>query len=971
MSNVDSEQQPKNLEDALQEIDNLRSQLSGSDLKVFTQNRELKIENQKLKEEIRQLTEQCVAQTFKVRGLEKSEQKLQGELASAQSHGVKLEERVKELESQVTDLGGQLDEFRSKEIHLSQELDRVVATNKEELERLMTEHSQEFEVRQAEYQKSVQELEQQVAEREGAIKNLESKVEQFKEEFLSQELTSVADFAPSTAPAFELLSSKMESFLGFPGKALVEQVFRLSGVDPSSSNPSELEETFEVLQDTASQLVRSPEQEQELASILKSVWHEIETGESTTPAAQPVAATPDTAPEPTVEEAPEPTAEVEAEVSPEATTESAPEAPEVESEPAETVDQAESKPETTEDPLTEEPTETESQAEVEVEEAGSSPEEDPVAPVDALEPQGSTEEAEPEIAETNETASEQESPIAESPVPVETPPVTEEPSETVPEPEPEQATEEEAESQPQEVAEEENAETDSDHSAESAAGSGPDFETAAAYLEEGRHAEALPIFEALIEGDSEELTYQVGRLACLANLGSYEEAYRQGAPLRGHDLGESRDIFLESMETALVGLISSTTSDLAKKEYILELLQHAEPDADLQAYLDEADEIPLRIQREGDLALLQARHRVQQDDVTEYLIDALNFLPDRPDIFSLLKTNLERYPELKGLSDFLERLMDSSRAESLEAEVAVKELLGQGEAIEDLIDEVDPGEEAVVQVFLEHLIPRSEVAFDIPCEEFEELLLDAEPAAFVGSLRQALRSVDFTVFFDEIDVLSYDGEERFLLRSSPEPKPTLLFGAELDDVPPEELRFLVLRELFSMYRRHSQLSHISSGLDDQKRVELVQACIGIFSEVESKVSVDTQQRLDALKAEATSGGQDQALRGKLETFLRDVYMQTESDSFLELGDFLFGGQLNRKWLDPIADGFGAKQTGLVVASYAICRDQLDEDSFEQLEEHGFGWLYSAENLDKFHDLRLRLQRLWSTPLKALISEPEE
>ena len=196
-------------------------------------------------------------------------------------------------------------------------------------------------------------------------------------------------------------------------------------------------------------------------------------------------------------------------------------------------------------------------------------------------------------------------------------------------------------------------------------------------------------------------------------------------------------------------------------------------------------------------------------------------------------------------------------------------------------------------------------------------------------------------------------------------------NSERQGVPPEELRFLVLRELFSMYRRHSQLKHISAGLDDQKRVELVRACIDIFSEFESKVPQDVLQDLEILKGEAESGGQDPDFRNKLEAFLREVYLQTESDSFLELGDFLYNEQLNRKWLDPISDYFAAKQTGMVVASYSICRDQLTEDEFEELEESGFAWLYSGDNLEKYAELRLRLQRLWSSPLKALISEPEE
>ena len=80
MSDVDGTTLPRTLEEAITEIDSLKSQLSGSDLKVFAQNRELRTENVKLKEEIRRLTEQCVSQTFAVRGLEKSEEKLKGEL---------------------------------------------------------------------------------------------------------------------------------------------------------------------------------------------------------------------------------------------------------------------------------------------------------------------------------------------------------------------------------------------------------------------------------------------------------------------------------------------------------------------------------------------------------------------------------------------------------------------------------------------------------------------------------------------------------------------------------------------------------------------------------------------------------------------------------------------------------------------------------------------------------------------------
>ena len=55
------------LEEALAEIEGLKEQLSGSDLKVFTQNRDLRQENGKLREEITRLTEECVTQTFAVK----------------------------------------------------------------------------------------------------------------------------------------------------------------------------------------------------------------------------------------------------------------------------------------------------------------------------------------------------------------------------------------------------------------------------------------------------------------------------------------------------------------------------------------------------------------------------------------------------------------------------------------------------------------------------------------------------------------------------------------------------------------------------------------------------------------------------------------------------------------------------------------------------------------------------------------
>lgn len=990
MSESNTSHLPSSLEDALKEIESLRSQLSGSDLKVFSQNRELRVQNTEFKEQIRSLTEQAVSQSFQVRGLEKSEAKLKDQLGTSETRVAELEgqvstlqaeiaglkEQISGLEEQVTDLGGQLEEHRSRELNLSQELEATIAKNDETVAQLKAEQDELARQRAAEMEEANrrfedevkareearQKFEDEVRAKEEAIKALEDRVEQFKEEFLSQEFAPVAipepQFAGQSGRAYQLLCEKMEGLLGYPGKALVEQVFRLSGVDQSSSNPSELEETFEVLQDTASQLVKSPEQEKELALLLEDAWKELGMGgespsASAAPSSEPLAATPE-APTEEPAPAPEPEAEVESEpeqaqVEPESAELSEPPTEEAVEEPSaeQSAVQEESAEVVEAEPAAVEPME---EAEIPAEETAAEdftpPDLEPTPELEVVEPSAEVED-EPEVEPVSELPS---SPAGD----LETEPTVEAAAATA-----------EAASQDRPEDEEESA------GSAPQAGAEGDYDAAAALLQDGQFAEALAIFESLQSGDSEENAIKVGRLACLAGLGRFSEAYTLVKDLQGEDLEDNAEIFGDSAVTTLMGLASEAENDLQRKQYILELAKRSESAEQIQAFLDEADEIPLRIPQEGELSLLQAKHRVAQDDVTEYLIDALHSLSDRQEVFSLLKSNLERYPELQPLSDFMESLLDSSRAESLEAEAGVKELLGQGEAVEDVLDELDPGEEAVIQVFLEHLIPRSEMEVEVPCEEFEEWLADAEPAAFVGSLRQALRSVDYTVFFDEIEVLSYDGDERFLLRSSPEPSPTLLFGSELDDVPPEELRFLVLRELFSMYRKHSQLNHISSGLDDLSRAKLVKACVEIFNEFETKVTPEIQDKLDELLTSGKEGGQDSAFRQQLEAFLSRVYRETESDSFLELGDFLYGCQLNKKWLDSISDGFAARQTGMVVASYAICRDQMEEDDFEKVEEEGFAWLYKPENLEKYHELRLRLQRLWTTPLKALISEPEE
>ena len=1094
------------LEEALAELEGLKEQLSGSDLKVFTQNRELRQETTKLREEVTRLAEECVTQTFGIRTLEKAKAGLEQVKASLEQSKAELEQNKAELESQVANLTSRVAELenrvaeltdevgvhRSQEIHLSQELERTISANAEEVARMLTEHDSELANTRENLEKVRAELEEDLTgklqAREAAIENLERRVEQFKEEFLSQEVASPIVSLPPTVEqgrAFNLLREKMEGLLGFPGKAMVEQVFRLCGADEATSDPGVLEEAFEALQDTAAKLVRSPEQEQELSELLSQAWNELGLDarqfqapapaavpavesvaevESTQPSAEAEAlesaepeaprsaeeeasasaeveladaveveeeaaaeAEPEAAVEPEVETVSQPVFEEQGDVAEEAYSGITEEAPEVESpvefEPASVEPSIEDAPQT--EILEEQAAAADESQAVEPDDE---PESEPVEDVPAAESESieapapsqeeessqevssevqevaeevvlATEEAPTEEAEEEpsletsmesslldtEAVTEEDMPAIVEPVEPSVEPVLDSIEEAVAASLAEEAAGEpstETEAAPEAVSDEvapESAELETpepeaavaEANADEAASDDGGFEAAAAALAAADYQAALPIFQRLRSESPEEATYQVGEVSALAGLERYEEAYALGKTIAVGTLGDSEEHFSETFEAVLVGRVELAETLVGRKLALIELIDFVKHPERVQAYLDEVDEIPLRTPAEGRLSLKQAQARVEQDDVTDYLIEALQSLHDRFEIFDILRQNLDRYPELAPLSELTDRLLNSSRDEAIEAEGPAQSLLVGEETLEDLLNETDPGEEALVQVFLEHLLPRTGLKMELPSEAFEDLLGDSEPAAFVGALRQALRSVDYTLFFDEIEVLSYDGDEHFLLRSSPEPKATLLFGSDVDDVPPEELRFLVLRELFSMNRRHSHLAHLSAQLDDKFRYAFVKACLDIHKEAEFSISDELLAQLGELEGMAQSGGQDPAFKAKLENTLLSVYQATESDSFMEIADFLYDGQLHKKWLDPLADSFAAKQTGIVVASFAIARDVMEAEDFEAVEEAGFGWLYQSENLGKYQELRLRLQRLWSMPFKALVAESEE
>ena len=262
-------------------------------------------------------------------------------------------------------------------------------------------------------------------------------------------------------------------------------------------------------------------------------------------------------------------------------------------------------------------------------------------------------------------------------------------------------------------------------------------------------------------------------------------------------------------------------------------------------------------------------------------------------------------------------------------------------------------EEEVVNFLRENLIPRAGLKLPIPSEQFELRLENTGPAAFVGTLRQALRAVDYTLFdFPELKVLTYDGDDLFLVDASAEPELTLIFHRDIEGMPPDELCFLVFRHLVRMYRGHSQLAHQSSALDDDQRLQLVKAAVELYLEEGSVPHQSLMERAQALDIKSPEFENDSR------NLLLHWYQATDWVGFLYTREFAFRDEVFLKRLDPVADHAAARLVGITAATYGCLREELlfqpelleeVKDGLNDLFEHGSG-ITSA---------RMRIQRMWN------------
>lgn len=833
----------------------LRAQLGEPDLKAFEQIKELRSTNKRLTDEVKRLTTEGVHLAFKNRQLDQQARKFQQESA----------ESITRLQEELAETVAKLNHELAEAVARSQRLDHSVEELQGELiksREQMLSHEAELERQKeelAQRQQNMTQLQDELSTREGRISKLEQMVNDFKEQFLSgDDFEAVAAQQAAEGPAYQLLMSHIDLALGMPGRTLVDQVYELLEMDKNCQDIQRLEELFDTLQDTGSQVFTEEHDQVALKQALGAAWEAVQGG-STSPA--PAAAAVEAARQPEPVSPPVPVVQV----TPPSTLSLGPPPPLDEPEPGES------------------------------EPVAIEPEPEPVEP-----------EPEPEVVEPEPVAVEPEhEPEAVQPVSV---PIEPSPAMIAPEPE-------------------------------------PDLSTLLDLHDEEEAAAA----------ESSALEATMGSLGIDLSLEPEPEPTEPEVPPL--DLAALLDEMHvdEPVESETVPESSEWLPPAAKAKYnqIAEALPQvsSQPSLALEM-LDQALEVEVWVENEARANLAVARLKANQQDIVPYLNEALGGI-ELGDLFPLLSA-----AESTASGTVAERLGlfyqfgTTPRAEMVKQEGAVG--LGKRSLNRDFVSQIgNEDEEEVVNFLRDNLIPKAGLQLPVPSKRFEERLESTGPAAFVGTLRQALRAVDYTLFeFPELRVLTYDGPEHFLVDASAEPDLTLVFHRDIEGMPPEELCFLVFRHLVRMYRGHSQLAHQSSALDNAQRLQLAKAAVELYLEEGSAPHATLMDRLQALQADQTD------FEAECRSLMLHWYQATNWAGFLYTREFAFQDEVFRKRLDPVADHAAARLVGITAATYGSLREELLSQP-QLLEEVQEGLNELFEHTPGISSTRLRIQRMWN------------
>lgn len=485
-------------------------------------------------------------------------------------------------------------------------------------------------------------------------------------------------------------------------------------------------------------------------------------------------------------------------------------------------------------------------------------------------------------------------------------------------------------------------------------------------LAEGRAEEALDLLVRLDARYPDCLDVQSALFDLFLSFECWAEAHGVARRLAPEIRGDAeRERFRGCMARVLEKRVESTRDPVEKKGYLLELAElHLDLPESALGYLQRARLLPERHEREGWIDLHLTRLGFGgPDERCRTLFRWMNRMADHAELFDHMDRlfAIPRFREQAPVARTVLALVRDGRARGAEAERTreYRRALPAPAKPERFFAEYhDVRENMPIRRLLNELMDLGGEELPPPTEAERARLAASVPVSRGWAPARMAEELRHGMFGGPLEVMRYEGPERFLARSVAGGTPILLIHAELEKLSPEEARPALVGALYRLRRRHADLARLAEAMDDRLRAALILAARSSLVRSGGALPEELDRRVESLQ-----GGFVPSTQGLLDLTDR-CHRATRADIFALLLRLFreerpFGAELDRA-----ADQFVALVCGTTAATCAVAREALGSgDLLDRCLRDGFQVLYAEPAAA---DLRLRLQRLWLGPLRAVL-----
>ncbi|MBQ7567171.1 hypothetical protein IJT17_00020, partial [bacterium] len=340
-------------------------------------------------------------------------------------------------------------------------------------------------------------------------------------------------------------------------------------------------------------------------------------------------------------------------------------------------------------------------------------------------------------------------------------------------------------------------------------------------------------------------------------------------------------------------------------------------------------------------------------------IMALQNVDNRVHLFKDLCDAIANYCQGYGaFADLLNALLYSGRSEAKRLESGC-DLSGE-EFNSGLLGAMhDDNADLLLELVFNQLYQRIEMP-DVTSRTPSEISILEEservhPAKFppVGMLRR----LNQLMFKLDYDVRVYNGPKNFWVRIIVGERQTIVLHKNLENLDSVTQQSLLMHRLFQMYHRHHIVRRIHDVMTNEDRLHM----LNVLCDISKDTGADPGPELRGILADIKVGDSD--FEDKLERLVTAMQLKTGSFELAVARELMFARHPFTDILDASCDRFVARLLGMTDASYSIALQQLgNNELLSKLEQEGFSVLYGSQ-YPEYYLLRLRLQRLWTSPLQ--------